>query len=335
VQIFVPMTLVVLIGFAAHRASLCTVRAVAEMMGSGTAWMLASFLKAAAWAAAIAGALTMLYPSFAVSVVERTPHAVSLAGAFVFGVGAAINGGCSLSTLQRLADGDLSMLASLAGFVSGIVAANALAAHVGSGALGQVTSFWQGGHALVLPLLFSLWLWVLVETVRLRQPRWRVADVKDRLLAPVYRLSSAAALLGIAAGLLYGLQGAWSYTSFLRAEVSFWRGEAPTPSTLHALLVLAMLAGMLISSWQRGSFALSNQWRQWPRRAAGGLLMGIGGTLVPGGNDTLILAAVPTASVWALASYLALIAGVAASLFAMRMWMGKLPVVQCSGDICR
>lgn len=145
---FMPMALalVMLIGFAAHRASLCTVRAVAEILSSGTAWMLASFLKAAAWAAAIAGALTLLYPSVAIPVLERTPHAAALTGAFVFGIGAAVNGGCSLSTLQRLADGDLSMLATLAAFVSGVVAANELATYLGSGALGQVTSFWQSGQ---------------------------------------------------------------------------------------------------------------------------------------------------------------------------------------------
>lgn len=333
---FTPMALalVMLIGFAAHRASLCTVRAVAEIIGSGTAWMLASFLKAAAWAAAIAGALMLLFPATAAPVLERTPHAVALGGAFVFGIGAAINGGCSLSTLQRLADGDLSMLATLAAFVVGVLAATGIAAQFG-GALGQATSFWQGGHALVLPLLLLLWLWVLLEAIRLWRSSAAVAGVRDRLLAPAYRLSSAAALLGIAAGLLYSLQGAWSYSNYLRAEAASWRSDAPLPSAIQALLAIAMLAGMLASSWQRRSFVLGTHWRQWPRRVAGGVLMGIGAALVPGGNDTLILAAIPTASAWALASYFALIAGVAATLLAMRMTMGKLPVVQCSGDLCR
>lgn len=328
------LSFAMLIGFAAHRASLCTVRAVAEIMSSRTAWMLTSFLKAAAWAAAIAGAHMLLDPAAAVPALVRTPHAVSLAGAFVFGVGAAINGGCSLSTLQRLADGDLSMLATLAAFVCGVLAANQLAAHLGGSDLGQATSFWNSGHALVLPLLLLLWLWVLLEAIRLLRSPAVAAGFRDRLLAPAYRLSSAAALLGIAGGLLYGLQGAWSYSNFLRAEAVSWQGDAPTPTALHALLVIAMLAGMLASSWQRRSFALGTHWRQLPRRVAGGLLMGIGAALVPGGNDTLILAAIPTASVWALANYFALIAGVAA-LFAMRMTMGKLFVVECGGDLCR
>lgn len=329
------LSFAMLIGFAAHRASLCTVRAVAEIMSSGTAWMLASLLKAAAWAAAIAGALMLIYPAAAAPIQERTPHAIALGGAFVFGIGAAINGGCSLSTLQQLADGDLSMLATLAAFVCGVLAANEFASHLGGSALGQATSFWQGGHALVLPLLLLLWLWVLLETVRLWRSPAAAAGFRDRLLAPAYRLSSAAALLGIAGGLLYGLQGAWSYSNFLRAEAVSWQGDAPAPSALHALLVIAMLAGMLASSWQRRSFTLGPHWRQWPRRVAGGVLMGAGAALLPGGNDTLLLASVPTASIWALASYCALIAGVATTLFAMRMTMRKMPVVACGGDLCR
>lgn len=329
------LTFAMLIGFAAHRASLCTVRAVAEMMSSGTGWMLASFLKAAAWAAAIAGTLLLLYPVAAVPALERTPHAVALAGGFVFGIGAAVNGGCSLSTLQRLADGDLSMLGTLAAFVVGVLAANGLGAYLGDGTLRHVLSFWLSGHTLVLPLLFLLWLWVLAETIRLWRTSIALAGLRERLVAPAYRLSSAAALLGIAAGLLYSVQGAWSYTNFLRAEAVSWQGAAPAPSALHALLVIAMLAGMLASSRQRRSFALSNHWRHWPRRVAGGLLMGIGGALVPGGNDTLLLAAIPAASAWALASYFALIAGVAATLFIMRVIAGELPTVECSNDQCR
>lgn len=45
----VSITLVLFVGFAAHRASLCTVRAVAELFTSSSAHMLVSFARAAAW----------------------------------------------------------------------------------------------------------------------------------------------------------------------------------------------------------------------------------------------------------------------------------------------
>jgi len=45
--------------------------------------------------------------------------------------------------------------------------------------------------------------------------------------------------------------------------------------------------------------------------------MGSGGALVPGGNDTLILVLIPTLSIQALASYVALLAGIGTVLIIM------------------
>ena len=49
-----------LVGFAAHRASLCNVRAVAEIMTSGTTHMLGSLMQAALWMALLAGVLSLV-----------------------------------------------------------------------------------------------------------------------------------------------------------------------------------------------------------------------------------------------------------------------------------
>lgn len=47
--------------------------------------------------------------------------------------------------------------------------------------------------------------------------------------------------------------------------------------------------------------------------------MGAGGALVPGGNDTLILVLIPTLSIQAVASYVALLADIASVLLSMRL----------------
>ncbi|MBI1905903.1 MAG: YeeE/YedE family protein [Rhodocyclales bacterium] len=335
------VVLVAWVGFAAHRASLCTVRAVAEILSSGTAWMLASFAKAALWTLAVSGLVLLLSPLSGAPVQQTLPHAVALAGGLVFGIGAALNGGCSLSTLQRLADGDLSMFGTLAGFVAGVFAWSMLNHPLELTTLTTQAVLWDRQSIWAAPVLILIWLWGVREIIRLWRPTAEptavsaLAALRQRLSAPVYRLSSSAAILGVAGGVLYTVQGAWTYTNFLRAEAVSWQGAGVAPSTLHGTLLVALLAGMVLSSLQRHSFALQFDWRVCAgRRVAGGLLMGVGGAVIPGGNDTLILAAIPTLSPWSLATYIALLTGVAAALLAMRAFTGLQLRVDCTGDRC-
>src|SRR5262249_60050575 len=87
--------------------------------------------------------------------------------------------------------------------------------------------------------------------------------------------------------------------------------------------VAAVLAGMLLSTLQRGSFRID--W--WPRRVwlanvGGGLLMGLGTALAPDGNDALALYGIPILSPNALPTFTALAAGVAVGLVVMRWCFG-------------
>lgn len=109
-----------LIGFAAHRASLCNVRAVAEIMTTGSAHMLWSLLQAVLWMATLTGVLVLGLGLVPQPTIARMAVGWALLGGWLFGIGAAVNGGCSLSTLHRLADGDRGMLATLAGFALGV-----------------------------------------------------------------------------------------------------------------------------------------------------------------------------------------------------------------------
>lgn len=308
--------LAAVVGFAAHRASLCTVKAVAEVIDSGTAHLFGAFARAALWATAVAGVFGILAP-----VMPQTPVAgsapLSLAGGFVFGVGAALNGGCSLSTVQRLIDGELSMLVTLLGLAAGVLLG--LAFIVGADLPVGPTRVvpWTTRPEWATVLLLGLLFWCGREGLRLlRAP---VGTLMARLRQPTYRPASAAALMGVAAGTLYPLQGAWTYTNFVRGEVGAWFGTALPPSGFHALLVACVLVGMLISARQRNAFHLRTaRAAVYLRAACGGALMGIGVALIPGGNDTLLLAAIPALSPWAVPTYMALVAGVTITMLGMR-----------------
>lgn len=333
-HLLLALTLVVGMGFAAHRASLCTVRAVMEVMTSGTAYMLASFAKATLWTVAISGSLIVVFSIDPQPVYARLPFWSALVGGFIFGIGAAVNGGCSFSTLQRLADGELGMGFALSGMILGFLAMSQWLASLSQTSLQAIVPAFQWLSAWSILLLAALWLWTLRELVHLWRARSAMGGLLDCLLASKYRLSGAAAVLGIGGGALYVTHGAWTYTNFLRAETASWLGAGPPPVG-QALLLAALLAGMLFSSWHRGALRLRRpRLGELPLRLAGGFLMGLGGTLIPGGNDTLLLAAIPTFSPHAVAVYGALLAGVAATLSVMRWRTGALPPVSCLGDRC-
>jgi hypothetical protein len=167
---------------------------------------------------------------------------------------------------------------------------------------------WTSGAALA-----ALWTWALWELANLWRER---SDVRwrQRLLAPAYRLPVAAALLGIAGGVLYAVQGSWTYTNFLRVEVASAFGREAARQW-QWLLLLALLGGMVLSAVQRRSLAVRTPSASTAMRHAGaGCLMGVGAAMLPGGNDTLLLSAIPALTLQAAAAYAALLAGIAIAL---------------------
>ncbi len=340
------LVLIMTVGFAAHRASLCTVRAVAEVLDLGSAHMLASFVKAAAWTALVSGLLLFAMQGSLYPATQRAPYWLALAGGLLFGAGAGLNGGCALSTIQRLADGELAMLATLLAFVGGLIAwllwIEPLSGHAARALPFRLAPGMPWAPALLAVL--SLWgVWEAVQVWRIEHgasnappllappsapplfepPGTSPPDAMSRNLHPVLRdrwsPRAAALVMGVAGGLLYTLQGAWTYTNFLGGEASAWVGHEMSPGALRVLFLVALLAGMGLSSRQRRSFAL----RIPPapvlvRSIAGGLLMGLGAAILPGGNDTLVLIAIPTLAPSALGVYAAVLAGAAIALLLLR-----------------
>lgn len=334
----IALLCVVLIGFAAHRASLCNVRAVAEVLSTGRAHMLWSLLQSVLWMAALTGMLVLVLGLTPRPTLTRTPIEWAVLGGAFFGVGATVNGGCSLSTLHRLADGELGMLATLAGFAAGVWASLGVLSEGTVMLLAPVVSPWLRWPDLAPwmgGLLFGWGVWQLRGLWQLARQSSN-ANLLRRALTPNYHLSVSAALMGVAAGLLYATQGAWSYSNFLRSEVLHRAAHATAPSPWHGILVLGLLAGMLVSAFERSS--LTWRWPQrlavWARHVGGGALMGLGAALVPGGNDTLLLGGLPALAPAALAAYLAMLLGIAATLWLMRLARMPMPAVTCSPEGC-
>jgi hypothetical protein len=182
--------------------------------------------------------------------------------------------------------------------------------------------------------LLAVIAWGTYEAVRLWRSRPQDARARDLVFAPQYRLSSAALLVGLSSAVIFLIYGTASYTVTFLQLVEGWRGVRAFPAAERWVLALAVLAGMLFSTLQRGSFRLD--WRPrriWLRNVVGGLLMGFGTGLAPGGNDALVLYGVPLISPHALPALVAMGAGIALGLWAMRAWFGIAMRVACRDDV--
>lgn len=149
--------------------------------------------------------------------------------------------------------------------------------------------------ALFLPLAaFGLWRWMKSR----RQP----------VLALI--------VVGVAGGTVYACNPDWSYSSGLYRLAT--RGLQPDTLSTDAGAI-AVLAGVIVSALIGRSFALSK-----PKvagaasRLVGGFIMGSGALLVPGGNDTLMLWAIPGQTFYGLTAYAVMLATIVAIMVVRR-----------------
>lgn len=252
--------LVFLIGFAAHRASLCTVRAVMQWLDDHKASVLISFIKAAAWSCLLVGIFVLFGLPIKGIPLTHGLWWLGIAGGFLFGMGAAINGGCSLSTVQQLADGDSSVPLTLFAFVVDVAGTMTLENLWLTQRVQPQALWWeQLTRTQHLLLVTVLSLWAVRELVMQWQRRDPSLSVKQRLAAPRYRLSFGTLLLGVCSGLLFLLEGAWTYTNYLREQTKGWFFDGISPGWLRGILVIALFLGMLMTSIHRARFVGAGQ----------------------------------------------------------------------------
>src|SRR5882672_3075109 len=213
------IVLAFVLGFAAHRASVCTVRAVAEIMSSGSGSILLSIGKSMLWVWSLMIPVFAFMPAAGIGLAGWSLTGIAVLGGFLFGMGAAMNGGCAYSTMARFVDGDGKMLGTIIGFAVGVFCFATLAkwgwlmrpapapAWVGSLLAGKWACVWVG------MLTCAFLAWAFYEILRLWRTRSSNKHLIELVLAPRYRLSTAAVLVGLPGALLFLIYGPISYTA--------------------------------------------------------------------------------------------------------------------------
>ena len=112
----VALIFVAILGYLAQVTGLCLVRGVAEAAAGKPLFLLAILLSGTfAWVSVLIAHLFDLSIPF----ISYKVTTMAIIGGLLFGLGAAFNNGCGVSTISKLARGQLAMLATLVGWLVG------------------------------------------------------------------------------------------------------------------------------------------------------------------------------------------------------------------------
>ncbi len=278
------------------------------------------------------------------------PAGVSvLVGAFLFGIGMQLGGGCGSGTLYTVGGGSTRMLVTLLFFIIGSVAATA---HLpwwfslpGVGAVSLVQMLGAGPALAVHGLVFAglaLGAWLAGRGRAARTPAAGVAVAwQARLFTgpwPLLAGAIALALLNFAtlalAGRPWGITSAfalWGAKGLegLGVDMAAWpmwsRGQLDAPLThdINSIMNAGIVLGALLAAGLAGRFApvWRLPWRHWGAAAVGGLLLGYGARLAFGCNIGAFFSGIASGSLhgwlWLGAAVFGNLAGLA-----LRPWFG-------------
>lgn len=284
----IPLAFIV--GFALKRGSVCMVEGTRQAIVLGRPLRLRAFVVAAGAAGCVVLPLSWAFPGEGMLAPGFPITLATLAGGALFGIGARINGGCQFGTLGRLASGEFDFLVTCI-------------AAVGGATLALRTTMLSGPAESVLmqptvPGGIILALFVVLAAPALRPRYWRnfvrALHRRDVQLSPI----PAMLVVGMAGGVLYTLAGSWTLGSLLNREGAWLLGDVANHADGKAIAgAFAMLAGAVYAAvWTRKFRLRLPTWRALTGNAPGGFLMGAGAALVPGGNGTLLLYSMPSAS---------------------------------------
>jgi toxin CptA len=296
------LSLVVLtagLGFCMARVSLCAVAAVGAWIRTHRYTGLRALLLAASAAGLVLLASAFIWPDSTLLPVAGASLSIALLGGSLLGIGALLNGGCYLGSVTYLGTGNSNYLFTLLGFAIAARWLNPIPTMLGADYVNSRHGF---------PLLYGLVVFAIALWLTLRVPTSTPLQ-QSRVLRASWPWPLAAVAAGVFAGLIYSRHAAWSYT---RPIDAFARGHFTPVEAMELWATLALFAGVIVSALWAGNLHWT---RPSPLKSMrcllGGIVMGYGAAMVPGGNDTLLLWAIPGLEIRGFIAYGAMLSVIA------------------------
>ncbi|WP_339822518.1 YeeE/YedE thiosulfate transporter family protein [uncultured Parasphingorhabdus sp.] len=296
------IALAFILGFALGRAATCTVAATGRWVNQGKMDWLFGLLVIASWAAIVLVVLVE-WTGQAHLPLDIPLSGKMFVGAVLMGLGAIVNRGCFVGSVGQIGTGKFAYLLTFVG----LGLALSLTGKFGLDLLGPTeflprTTIEQSRAKQIALAIFAMIAMVSLWLVLVRRNKAFLALV----------------VIGICAATIYGTRPEWAYTAQLNG---FLQGQSLSVGKTVELAVIALFAGAILSNWLKDRFR--PEWGGWKlalANLAGGFLMGIGATAVPGGNDVLLMWTIPGLTLYGLVAYLTMIATIAAVMLVGRIF---------------
>jgi toxin CptA len=274
------------VGVSIQRGGTCLVGAVDDLVHRGDRRKLMALVVAPA---TLAGGYAVVHAATG-SALVTTKLAVTpqlLVGGFLLGMGACINGACTMGSIARFGSGNWSFVAMPIGLILGCwMATTVLPGSVLPVRSEQAPDQINALAPVLAPVALVIGAWLIVRHRRWRPP----ADWRQQMLRHPWSPAFCALAVGVLWIALTALVGSWSYT-----DLAFSLGTAHTTRVvlLGALATLVFAAAVLAGRFD-------GRWAPTPvrpltllRSLGGGFVMGFGVRLLTGGNDSLTFVGLP------------------------------------------
>lgn len=280
-------------GYSINEGSTCAVSAAKELVDERRASMLTGFAVAVGTAGLICLPVAWIFGNDVHLANDFRVSIPLVAGAILLGIGAVINDACLLGTLARIGHGEVRFFALPVGLTAGFFIADRqswIKAETGlPNALAE-----PGPVGFLVVAGFAV---IVIAAYRSLGRGLMPPSLRD------WTLRRAMLVLGVCGALLFTLTPGWTYADAVRRAVAPG-GQMTMIGFGVVVAALAALAGALASGIRARSFFFQKPTvRTLLRSFIGGTVMAFGGTLIPGGNDSLLLSSVPSATVSGLTAY--------------------------------